>query len=61
MPESDTLTLKDRSLLVESCLIGGEWSKAGSGTIDVTNPATGAVIARVPNAGADETRRAIQA
>ncbi|AYO82559.1 NAD-dependent succinate-semialdehyde dehydrogenase [Methylobacterium brachiatum] len=61
MPESDTLTLKDRSLLVESCLIGGEWSKAGAGTIDVTNPATGAVIARVPNAGAEETARAIKA
>ncbi|MCH1999965.1 aldehyde dehydrogenase family protein, partial [Achromobacter xylosoxidans] len=61
MPESDTLTLKDRTLLVEACLIGGEWSKAGSGTIDVTNPATGAVIARVPNAGAEETRQAIQA
>ena len=61
MPESDMLTLKDRTLLVEACLIGGEWSKAGSGTIDVTNPATGAVIARVPNAGAEETRQAIVA
>ena len=61
MPETDPLSLKDRALLVEACLIGGQWSEAGSGTIDVMNPATGAVIARVPNAGADETRRAIQA
>ena len=61
MPDSDTLSLKDRSLLVEACLIGGQWSETGSGRIDVTNPATGAVIARVPNAGTEETRRAIQA
>lgn len=62
MPETGArLTLKNPDLLVESCLIGGEWSKAGSGQIDVTNPATGAVIARVPSAGAEETRRAITA
>ncbi|MFN4128566.1 MAG: NAD-dependent succinate-semialdehyde dehydrogenase [Paracoccaceae bacterium] len=43
-------------------LIGGAWVGADSGgVIDVTNPATGAVIARVPDAGADETRRAIDA
>lgn len=62
MPETgDRLTLKNPELLVEACLIGGEWSKSGAGQIDVTNPATGAVIARVPNAGAEETKRAIQA
>ncbi|MDO9636951.1 MAG: NAD-dependent succinate-semialdehyde dehydrogenase [Pseudotabrizicola sp.] len=49
-------------LVREANLIGGAWVGADSGTmIDVTNPATGAVIARVPNAGADETRRAIDA
>jgi succinate-semialdehyde dehydrogenase/glutarate-semialdehyde dehydrogenase len=43
-------------------LIGGEWVGAdGGGTIDVTNPATGEVIGTVPNAGTDETRRAIAA
>ncbi len=57
----DALSLKNPKLLVEACLIGGSWTKAGSSSIDVTNPATGAVIARVPNAGAEETRRAIQA
>ncbi len=62
MPETgDRLTLKNPELLVEACLIGGEWSQSGAGQIDVTNPATGAVIARVPNAGAEETKRAIQA
>ena len=61
MPEFEIPSLKDRALLVDACLIGGEWSKAGSGSIDVTNPATGALIAKVPNAGAEETRAAIKA
>lgn len=61
MPETEPLSLKDPSLLVDACLIGGEWSKSGSGSIEVTNPATGAIIGRVPNAGAEETRKAIQA
>ncbi len=61
MPETESLSLKDPSLLVDACLIGGEWSKDGSGSIDVTNPATGGLLARVPNAGAEETRRAIEA
>ena len=41
-------------------LINGEWI-AGSSTFPVTNPATGAEIARVPNLGAAETRLAIDA
>lgn len=62
MPETGArLPLKNPELLVEACLIGGEWSQSGSGQIDVTNPATGAVIARVPSAGAEETKRAIKA
>ncbi|WP_449410151.1 NAD-dependent succinate-semialdehyde dehydrogenase [Methylobacterium komagatae] len=62
MPETGGhLKLNNPELLIEACLIGGEWSKSGSGQIDVTNPATGAVIARVPNAGAEETKRAIAA
>lgn len=62
MPETGGhLKLNNPELLVEACLIGGEWSKSGSGQIDVTNPANGAVIARVPNAGAEETKRAIAA
>ncbi|WP_116652643.1 NAD-dependent succinate-semialdehyde dehydrogenase [Pelagibacterium sediminicola] len=43
-------------------LIDGEWVPADSGkTLDVINPADGSVIGRVPNAGAAETRRAIEA
>jgi succinate-semialdehyde dehydrogenase/glutarate-semialdehyde dehydrogenase len=43
-------------------LIAGEWVKADSGeSFDVTNPATDEVIASVPNSGAAETKRAIDA
>ena len=49
-------------LLLEANLIGGKWSGADTGdTIPVTNPATGEVLGTVPNAGADETNRAIAA
>jgi succinate-semialdehyde dehydrogenase/glutarate-semialdehyde dehydrogenase len=43
-------------------LIDGAWVEADSRqSIDVTNPATGAVIGTVPNSGTVETRRAIEA
>src|SRR5690606_15004272 len=43
-------------------LIAGQWVGADSGkTFHVTNPATDEVIARVPDVGAAETRRAIDA
>ncbi|MBA4757443.1 NADP-dependent succinate-semialdehyde dehydrogenase [Sphingosinicella sp.] len=49
-------------LLREACYIDGEWVKADSGeTINVTNPATGEVLGTVPNCGAAETRRAVEA
>ena len=49
-------------LVREQLLIDGAWVAADSGkTIDVTDPATGEVIAKVPNAGVAETRRAIEA
>ncbi|MCA8244748.1 NADP-dependent succinate-semialdehyde dehydrogenase [Burkholderia sp. AU32262] len=54
--------LRDTDLLKDVCLIGGEWTAADDGaTIDVFNPATGAVLGSVPRAGAAETRRAIDA
>jgi succinate-semialdehyde dehydrogenase/glutarate-semialdehyde dehydrogenase len=53
--------LTDLSLLVDSRLIGGEWPRSGSGSIEVNNLASGPVIARVPNAGTEETCRAIEA
>lgn len=56
------LPFKDPSLLRQAMLIGGNWVQADSGEmIDVRNPATGALIARVPNGGAAETARAIAA
>ena len=54
--------LSDRSLLVDRCLVGGAWIGAdGGGTVDVSNPATRGVIGTVPDMGAGETRRAIEA
>ncbi len=51
-----------RQLLKENCYIDGKWISADrGGTIPVINPATGETIAAVPNMGADETRRAIEA
>ncbi len=44
------------------CLIGGTWAGSDSGaSLDVRDPATGAVVGRVPRCGAPETRRAIAA
>lgn len=46
----------------EQILIGGAWVGADTGaTIAVTNPATGEHLGTIPNAGAAETRRAIEA
>jgi len=43
-------------------LIGGEWAGASGGNVfSVDNPATGAELAAVPDAGAAETRAAIDA
>ncbi|TKT74578.1 NAD-dependent succinate-semialdehyde dehydrogenase [Aquamicrobium sp. LC103] len=54
--------LKDRSLLVERCYVGGEWIASASGsTIAVTDPATGREIARVPALTASETSSALAA
>jgi len=49
-------------LIRQQNLIDGAWVDAdNAGTLDVTDPATGEVIATVPNAGKDEARRAIDA
>ncbi|MDO7410093.1 NAD-dependent succinate-semialdehyde dehydrogenase [Acinetobacter baumannii] len=56
------MPLKDPDLLRQAILIDGQWVQADNGTtLDVRNPATGELIARVPNAGAAETARAISA
>ncbi|GGX95691.1 succinate-semialdehyde dehydrogenase [Massilia dura] len=55
-------SLKDPTLLREQCYLAGEWLSASDGaTIEVTDPATGVVLGRVPDMGAAETRRAIDA
>ena len=56
------LKLKDPSLLRNGCFINGAWQQAGTTeTMAVHNPATGAFIGTVPNAGSEETRDAIAA
>ena len=56
------LSLKDPGLFRQQCLIDGKWSDAvSSKTIDVVNPATGRKLGSVPNMGATETARAIDA
>lgn len=54
-----TLALTDAALLREQCFIDGRW--VGAGTIAVTDPATGDVLASVPQLGVDEARAAIAA
>ncbi|EPE95056.1 NADP-dependent succinate-semialdehyde dehydrogenase [Rhizobium grahamii] len=56
------MNLKDPALFREAALIGDRWIDADpSNAIEVNNPATGNVIARVPKLGAAETRAAIEA
>src|SRR6187455_3040304 len=55
-------TLKDPKLLREHCYIDGEWIEAESRKrFDVDNPADGTIIGTVPDCGAAETKRAIEA
>lgn len=55
-------TLQDPSLLKQHNLIDGRWLEAQEGArLAVHNPATGELIAQVPDCGADETRQAIDA
>ena len=54
------LNLKDSSLFKQLAYIDGQWVGADSGvTFDVTNPATGELIARVPQMGEAEAERAV--
>ena len=53
------MQLKDPSLLKEQCLIDGAW--VGTPKLEVRNPATGALVARVPDLTAKETRAAVEA
>ena len=56
------MKLKDPSLFAQHCYIDGKWCDADNGkTLPVTNPANGAALGTIPNMGAAETRRAIEA
>jgi len=60
-PSLDSV-LKDPSLVKTAAYIDGAWVGADSGkSVPVLNPSSGEEIATVPDMGADETRRAIDA
>ena len=52
-PIKDVLTLRN--------YVGGEWLESGGELIDVVNPATGKVIAKVPISTGDEVKAAVEA
>lgn len=54
------IELQDPSLLRQQCYIDGRWID-GKHYIDVSNPATGERVGRVPALGVQETREAIDA
>ena len=56
-----SLVLSDPDLFREACYIDGSWVRTMGAAIRVDDPASGDVIGEVPNFGAAETRRAIQA
>lgn len=56
----NTMQLRDAELLKSACYVNGTWVHAEDGsTIAVTNPANGAHLASVPNAGKTLTQHAI--
>jgi succinate-semialdehyde dehydrogenase/glutarate-semialdehyde dehydrogenase len=55
------MQLQDPSLLKNKAYLNGEWVDAANGAcFEVTNPANGEVINRVPDLGVEETRQAIE-
>ncbi len=58
----NSLSLRDMSLFREQAFLAGHWENAANGkTRPVFNPANGAQIGTIPDMGAAETRRAIEA
>lgn len=56
------LNLKDTSLLRSAAYIDGGWREVeGAASIEVRNPATGELLARVPDLGKVEAQRAVEA
>lgn len=56
-----TLLLKDQTLLREANLVDGQWIPAGANPIEVKNPATGALLGKVPRLSAADVTKAIEA
>ena len=57
-----TIPLKNPALFVQQAFIGGQWTGAASdATLDVDNPATGAVIGTIADCGEADTQAAIDA
>ena len=54
-------TLREPSLLREANYIDGRWEAVDGAAIEVSNPATGAVLGRVPSLGREDAARAIDA
>ncbi len=55
-------SLRDPALLRDRCYVDGAWVEADSGRrFDVDNPGDGSVVGSVPDMGAAEARRAIEA
>jgi succinate-semialdehyde dehydrogenase/glutarate-semialdehyde dehydrogenase len=60
--EGDHVSDADKHSLKSDNLINGRWAKADSGqTVDVTDPASDEVVAKIPSVGKAETVRAIDA
>lgn len=54
-------TLKDQSLLTDAAYLAGEWIEADGTGIDVTNPADGSIVGRVPSLTEAQIAKAIDA
>jgi len=55
------LELRDPGLLRQAALVDGQWLAPGADAIEVTNPADGRLVGRVPACGSSETGAAIAA
>ena len=57
-----SIGMRDTSLFRQQVYINGKWSDADNGEInEITNPSNGKVLGTVPNCGATEAKRAIEA
>lgn len=60
--DSVMIDLTNKDLMPNLCLIDGKWCEADQGDrVNVTNPATGEILASVPMMGKAETERAVLA